>query len=219
MITIRNAQKKDKNFIASSMVKASGGICEYLLSDIIAGIGVDRLLSFEVGKDHSPLSYKNCLIAEDKNGNYAGVVCAYDAEDFKTQLANIPHTKRAAVNKFYSADFPGKSFYIDTVFVSEQHQRNGIATQLLMHLNTFDLRSYQFLTLYVWETNLAAVSLYEKFGFQVLSTHRSDNDNFPISDERLLMHCKTNTYETHLNKLKNKGVSLLSSTLSSHDTV
>ncbi len=219
MITIRHAHKKDKNFISSSMVKASGGICEHLLSDVIVGVEPDRLLSFEVAKDSSPLSYKNCLIAEDDNASYAGIICAYDAKEFQKQLHNIPQGKRAAVDTFYTADFPLRSFYIDTVYVNERHQKKGIATQLIMHLSAFDLSNYQFLTLYVWEANQAALHLYKKLGFQILETRCSTNTDFPINGKRLLMYCKIKVFETTVNQLIHKGMPLLPSKINSYGMV
>ncbi len=58
--------------------------------------------------------------------------------------------------------------YITNIAVFPKYRKNGVATALLSHLENFAKeKSLSFISLEVRESNLAAISLYNKFGFAV----------------------------------------------------
>jgi ribosomal-protein-alanine N-acetyltransferase len=58
--------------------------------------------------------------------------------------------------------------YINNVAVDESYRRQGIADELLLSLEEFCLsRQAESMTLEVRESNLPAISLYEKHGYQM----------------------------------------------------
>lgn len=157
MYNIRRAFKEDKGFIASCMVDASGGICEYLLSDLPKNIKAHTILSFEVGKNLHPLSFNNCIIAEFENKSI-GLLCCYSSSQFISQLDAIKNIeKKIAMEPFYNINLTQDSLYIDTIAISENHQSKGVGRLLFESIGVyFNEKDYKFLSLYVWESNTKA---------------------------------------------------------------
>lgn len=200
LIHMQVASKKDKSFIAHAMVEASGGICEYLLQALKTPLSPEQLLGFEVAKDSSPLSYQHCLIAYDEIcGEKCGLISAYPAEAFPSQLSQIAKSKQLSVADFYNIDLPKNTLYIDTVYVSPQYRGRGISTLLFKAIER-RCHAHQYMALYVWKSNEVALKLYEKLGFQFVLSLRSPDPNFPIQDERYLMTCSIERFLSAISK-------------------
>ena len=200
MYSIRKAIKEDKGIIASLMVDASGGICEYLLSDFPPSIKAHTILSFEVGKNIHPLSFNNCIIAEYGHQS-VGVLCCYPASQFANQLETMRNfEKRVALKPFYDVNFPEKSLYIDTLSVCSEYQSMGIGKLLFRNIKFFlNEGSYENLSLYVWESNEKAIKFYEKFGFEIIKKVSTGSPDFPIKENRLLMAVSLSRFNQLLN--------------------
>ena len=195
MLKIRAATKQDKNIIAESMVAASGGMCHFLLSGMVPGLSVERILAFEVAKDHSPFSYRYCQIGE-LDGDFAGVLCAYPFSQFLNQMAatKVAPPKLSKVQPFYTLPVR-EALYIDTLFVNPLYRGQGFGQALLKGVERI-LKAVEWpeLLLYVWSNNQAAVRLYQSFGFTVKEEVRATDVAFPIQASRLLMGCQSTDF-------------------------
>lgn len=74
--------------------------------------------------------------------------------------------------------------YITNIAVSEKHRRKGIASALLEKLIS-DTEKLSFITLEVRVSNVPAISLYERFGFENVGTRKNYYTN--PSEDALLM--------------------------------
>lgn len=185
MFNIRRASKKDKNVIAHLMVLASGGICEFLLDNMIQRLSAENVLALEVAKDHSSLSYKNCVLAEYE-GQVVGVLCFYDVSLFTKQVDDARNIKIQMIKDFYHINIKN-AIYIDTLAVKSEYQNKKIGLKLFKSLSQFIDDDNVQLILYVWNKNTRAIQFYQKFGFEKHSEISINTEDFPIKDKRLLM--------------------------------
>jgi ribosomal protein S18 acetylase RimI-like enzyme len=81
---------------------------------------------------------------------------------------------------------PGScSYEIRKLYVRRDWQRRGVGSRLLQHsLSSLDARDVQ---ICVWEENVAAVSLYTRFGFQKTSQRKQIIVNGQVEGEDLVL--------------------------------
>jgi ribosomal protein S18 acetylase RimI-like enzyme len=192
MPIIRPANKQDKNIIAKLMVIASGGLCEYFLSDIATRLTPAQLLAYEIAKCNSPLSYHNCLVAEEES-KVIGVLCCYSAAYLAQHLNNSLSKEKLAIIKPCYVLESTDSLYIDTLCVDSEYQGKQTGKKLLAGVRCF-LSFYQDLLLYVWSRNDKAINLYQQFGFKTIKAISINVPEFIEQQPRLLMHCDKTTF-------------------------
>lgn len=209
MIIYRPATKTDKKIIATLMIKASGGLIEYLLDGLDSDLTSRNLVAFEVARNESPLSYKNCLLAE-YDGSVIGMVCCYSVKHLNMELNGKLDAKKSKVMAIFNKiDYPD-SLYIDTICVSNEFRRKNIGTKLLAGVCKFvTTPTYKNIILYVWSDNRKAIKFYEDLGFCISKRVSSTVTNFPIKHDRLLMVCSISklnlSFEKKLTKEKKNG--------------
>jgi len=190
IIQIRPAVRGDKFWIAKAMRIASGGIVDFLFSDLSSNLSVEQWLSLEIVRDNSPLSYKNTLIAVINN-EIVGVVNAYPGECFSLPEKNnfiFSPNKVEILSPFYTVNLE-YTFYIDTLFVQEKFRGKNIARTLLEEKFLLAKRNgFSVVSLYVWENNATAIALYRKLGFVLVQSVKSYFH--PFQNQSRLLFCK-----------------------------
>lgn len=201
---LRWATRDDKDIIASFMIEASGGICEYLLSNVYATIPWYKLLSFEISKSDSALSFRNCQLVEI-NQEVVGVLCGYNILDFISQIDYIKDMeKKQKLREFYAITPKEKTLYIDTLCVASKYRGYGVGKFLLSKvINLLQYNLYENIALYVWQNNVVALSLYRSIGFQILEEKISHYPDFPIQQNRYLMNISVKEFR-HFFTFKNR---------------
>jgi ribosomal protein S18 acetylase RimI-like enzyme len=166
----RPANKQDKNYIARCMLLASGGLLKFIWSSPKIKMSAEQLLSLEIAKDNTPISYKNTL-AVVVGPNIIGMITAYAGEEFKLiDKANtiITEDKRQCLKPFFEVNL-NKTLYIDTLFVEPLFRNFRIGQDLLERkIEEAKISGYSAVTLYVWEANEPALNLYEKLEFKAI---------------------------------------------------
>ncbi len=189
---LRMATKNDKLEIAKAMVAASGGICDFLLGHLPAPLSPHKILSLEVARDESRLSYRNALIASLQQ-TVMGVMLFYDWALLTkpTEQRLIDTTKLDCFKPFYDFELQN-TYYIDTVYVHPAHRGQGLGKQMIAWLENHILKNQSTteinqLSLYVWANNRAAIQLYRRVGFDLYkSIHSLPHPEF-AAQERWLM--------------------------------
>lgn len=157
-------------FIASCIMEAVGeDICSNLAGEQHTLTDVHRLFSSLAARQDTQYSYRNALIAVDDNGQPIGAVIGYDGaglhamrEHFFTAAKEILGIDMGAMEDECDAD----EFYIDTLAVSPQWRRRGIAAGLLREIIKRAKLMGKPAGLLVDKSNPTARKLYEEIGFR-----------------------------------------------------
>ena len=176
---IKQAQKNNITNISTLILDAIHNIANTLTgedkkSKILETL--DKYITMEINR----LSYKNIWIYEKEN-EIAGLIIAYNSNDIKildTPIINHLATKNIKIDSFDKECFESE-FYIDTVSVFKEFQRQGIAKELFCFIEK-KARELEFekVSLLVDFNNLKALALYEKLGFKKNSVLNVSNHNY-----------------------------------------
>jgi len=164
--SIRTARKSDCRRIAELYRISSDGVADYIWTKL-ARKGEDIL---DVGRrryerEGTPFSYENCRMVE-LQGAVVGMLVAFpmevDAEYKESDPVLVP----------YSLLEEDHSYYICGMAVDEGHRGRGIGTMLLNEAERIarDL-GFEKLSLIVFEQNVNARRLYERFGYAERRRH------------------------------------------------
>jgi len=164
--SIRAARKGECRRIAELYRISSDGVADYIWTKL-AQPGEDIL---ETGRkryerEGTPFSYENCKMVE-LQGEVAGMLVAFpmkvDPDYRETDPVLIP----------YSVLEEDGSYYICGMAVEEKHRGQGIGTGLLEEAERSCRKlGYGKLSLIVFERNVKARRLYERFGFRERRRH------------------------------------------------
>lgn len=170
--TVSEACKNDAALIAEGIMSAIG---EEICIDLGGGkerlADVKRLFTELAEKETSQYSYRNTLVAKDKNGNTVGVIVVYDGA--------LLHTMRQDFVDKYNEIFNGNmleselddettpdEIYIDTLMVRPEYRRQGLGALLIDGASKKFSNSGKPLGLLVDYINPNARKLYAKVGFE-----------------------------------------------------
>ncbi|MCD8006960.1 MAG: ribosomal protein S18-alanine N-acetyltransferase [Oscillospiraceae bacterium] len=101
----------------------------------------------------------------------------YRLGDRETFISLVAEDNGKVVGYIAAAEIPDE-YYLDSIAVTADYRKKGIATRLMEE--AFDVPEFG-VTLEVRESNVAAIGLYVRNGFYVVSCRRSYYDN-PVED-------------------------------------
>lgn len=174
-IRIRKAEKRDARSIAEGIIMAIG-------DDLAAGIAngkgreavVDIFMTLALMED-SQYSYRNSFIAEDKDGNTAGIVVAYDGSIliearrlfFRLAKEKLGWDIRDVVpDGEPDVETDPSEFYLDSLAVWPEFRGKGIATLLIKRVAEEAASAGKPVGLLCADHNDNARRLYERLGFR-----------------------------------------------------
>ena len=164
--SIRPAHKSEARRIAELYKISSDGVADYIWTKL-AQPGEDIL---DVGRrryerEGTPFSYENCKMV-DLQGSVVGMLVAFpmevDEEYEETDPILVP----------YSVLEEDQSYYICGMAVDEEHRGRGIGAGLLDEAErTCRQLGFETLSLIVFEQNIRARRLYERYGYAERRRH------------------------------------------------
>lgn len=169
---IRPASPADADYLAEVILGAIGD--EHILH--MAGT-TDRIsLVKEVFKrlaerEDSQYSFRNSIIALDKNGKYAGAVISYDGERLKSLRKAFIEEANSLLGwnleeKMFTDETSPDEYYLDSLMVSPDYRHQGLGSRLIMEAHNKALEIGKPLGLLVDFNNPNAKRLYQNIGFK-----------------------------------------------------
>ena len=165
-IQYRSGQQQDCSQIANWINSIGHGHIEYLLEGLVQNIGALEHLAQVLNEDLH-YSYKNVDLAMEGN-SIVGLVFSYSSHsnELKPEMEKLLSEDRIRWMRYFSDNQINNSWYINTLGVSKEYRRQGIARQLLELAVQRALKNQiQCLSLHVYENNQGAIKLYESYGF------------------------------------------------------
>lgn len=167
--------------IRKAVIEDTSEIVNYLLlamEDIVYEFIGERnpekaktFMAYFVEQDNNQYSFRNCWVAEEKNGEIIAAVVLYDGG----KLYELREPVKRYISETYNRPFNPEDetaegeFYIDSLGVNLNQQGRGIGSKLLQFLiDEYVFQKKQKLGLLVDQENPGAKRLYLKLGFQVV---------------------------------------------------
>lgn len=159
--------------IAQIISSNSGGVVTHLLDGLIDGLSGETILATALMQGTAPYNTNNIhLLTQTRTpGNpILGLLFAYPASEHKISLIlkNFLPTKRVKpVRTILETAVPG-SLYINTLWVDENHQEDGLADVLLDHARAIaEASGITRLSLFCWNDDERKLLFYINKGFSV----------------------------------------------------
>lgn len=165
-IQYRSGQQQDCSQIANWINSIGHGHIEYLLEGLVQNMGALEHLTQVLNEDLH-YSYKNVDLAMEGN-SIVGLVFSYSSlsNELKPEMKKLLSEDRIQWMQYFSDNQINNSWYINTLGVSKEYRRQGIAKQLLELAAQRALKNQtQCLSLHVYENNQDAIKLYKSYGF------------------------------------------------------
>jgi len=164
-ILIRPAEPDDAPALAPLIVMAGGGIHEFLLDGLVAGMSTIELLVPGLAAREGSFSYRHCAVAE-AGGAVVGVAHAYPADWMRSiDRSYLPADRRAHIASFEAAQDWG-SYFLSSLAVAEEWRGRGIGAALLARAEERGRTGgHDRLTLHAWADNAPARRFYARHGF------------------------------------------------------
>jgi len=173
-VTYRPSLPADCLQVAELLRQASSGTVDYLFGGLVPGASTTQIVASGLENPTGPHSHANVIVAAD-GFKILGMVLAFaSAEHCVTTWMRefIPAERLAHFNDFYAARVDN-SWYVDALCVSRAFRRLGMGSALLEGaLDRGRGRGFGSASLLVFADNLAAIALYERFGFETLRSVR-----------------------------------------------
>lgn len=180
---IRPATRNDASNLAKISLMAGGGTFELLLGDMKRGVTPLQVMTELCSAENTEYSYHNYFVCE-QDSKFAGSINYISVADRYKLAPNINPILQARFGfgvlqliKFFfrarhlkglnTIKAPKNAMHINDVAVFPEFQGLGLGKLLVQKvIDVAKERSFEYVSLYVWEDNTSAVGFYEKLGFQ-----------------------------------------------------
>lgn len=190
-VELRPATADDITDLAQLAVMAGSGLLDAMYQGAIPALSTSEILERRFHRIGTTKSYENCWVAL-RRLQVIGCLNAYpmddEASDPPDPLLRADRHYLAAPSERLTA--PG-TFHLNTIAVLPDYRSQGVGTKLLsvarsrardIHLPA--------LSLIVFEQNVRAVALYERFGFRAVERSRAaTHESMRYRGNLLLMIC------------------------------
>ena len=166
-VALRPATADDSDTIARFICIAGGGLYEFLFDELIPFMSAIDFVSGGVGSEHYPISYRNCVVAEDAVvGEIVGVANVFPADELRHERYSLlPSGRHEHVRPMLELQDWG-SMFLNALAVSDHCRGGGIGSRLLAWAEDRARESgLGRLSLHVWADNRRALALYRWHGF------------------------------------------------------
>ena len=184
-INIRPATKNDAPIIAKLMLESSGGIIEYLVTDLMPGMSPLKIMQWAVSGKSIPDSYLHTTIYEQDDevvGITHGYPGSYNKVPSQADKSPVPFEKLDYIlTPLYRIQLEN-SWFINTIAVTAQHHDSDLKKLLLDNVKqSAQEQGYDSVYRYVWADNIKAIELFQSEGYKVV-------ENIDIKRQDLLPH-------------------------------
>lgn len=168
---IREGRKEDAEFIADAVMTAIGmEVCAGMAANHEQQVLRDAFVKCAARED-SQYSYRNAIVAEDENGTPAGVLVGYDGADLHTlRKAFVEEYNHLMGTNYREEEWSDETspdeIYLDSLAVSPDYRKQGIATMLIKAFAEKYSDSEKPIGLLVDYDKPNARRLYESLGFK-----------------------------------------------------
>ena len=174
-IFIREGVKEDYHFIGKTITEALGHeLCVGLAEGEENLHKVLKLFTDLAASETAQYSYKNTLVAVDKNGDRIGAIIGYDGAGLRemrkhfiskaNELLGWNVTVEEADN--WEPETNGNEFYLDSLYVVPEYRNKGIASSLIKAAIERHKDMGKPFGLLVEPNNSRAYKLYRDLGFK-----------------------------------------------------
>ena len=174
-LIIRNGLKEDASFIGKTITEAMGHeLCVGLAAGKENLHKVLKLFTDLAATDTAQYSYKNTLVAVDKDGKRSGAIIAYDGAGLRemrkdfiakvNELLGWNVTVEEADN--WEPETNSNEIYLDSLYVISEYRNQGIATSLIKAAIDRYKNIGKPFGLLVEPHNTKAHKLYKELGFK-----------------------------------------------------
>ena len=163
--------------IAQIISQSSGGVVTQLLDGLIKGLSGETLLATALMQGSAPYNTDNIyLITQNSapnnptNASIVGLLFAYPDSEHKISLImkNFVPTRRVNPVRAILETAVKDSLYINTLWVNEEHQSDGLADALLDHTCAIaEANGITRLSLFCWNDDERKLFFYINKGFSV----------------------------------------------------
>ncbi len=164
-VTYRVATSEDSRKIAELFRISSDGVVDYVWSTLAPeypGLAPIEIGTLRYAREEGNFSYKNCVVAE-LEGAVIGQLCAYPVEAGPEETYEPTDP---VLEPYESLEIPG-TLYISSLAVFDEFRGRGLGTKMLsIARKQAQERSFDALSLLVFERNTGAVKLYQREGFR-----------------------------------------------------
>ncbi len=160
------ARQQDAAQIANWINDVGHGHIKYLLDGLVLHRSALQHLELVLCEDPN-YSYKNVDLAL-QGSDIVGLVFSYNSlsNELTSEMINVLSEDRVQWMRYFSDHQINNSWYINTLGVVKEYQRQGLGRQLLHQASKRALQNdIQCLSLHVYENNIEAINLYESYGF------------------------------------------------------
>jgi ribosomal protein S18 acetylase RimI-like enzyme len=179
-VTFRAATREDSRRIAELFRISSDGVVDYVWSTLAPqypGLAPIEIGALRYALEEGNFSYRNCVVAE-RDGAVIGQLCTYPIE---ASAEESDEPSDPVLEPYERLEIPG-TLYISSFVVVEGFRGRGLGAEMLaIARDQARERSFNALSLLVFEQNTGAVRLYERQGFREV-------DRAPVVPHPLIHH-------------------------------
>lgn len=168
-VTIRPATAADIGDLTRYQLASYGGYADVMYDDAVPGMTPRQILEMRFEQEGTTFHYSRGWIAEI-DGEPAGGAHAYPVDDESDDPPDpfIPRDRLYYFAPLEGLVLPG-SYYLNIISVDDAHRGKGVGRRLLEHVMTeAGNAGFEKLSLLAFESNTAAIGLYESIGFREL---------------------------------------------------
>lgn len=159
------ATSEDSRKIAELFRISSDGVVDYVWSTLAPeypGLAPIEIGTLRYAREEGNFSYKNCVVAE-LEGAVIGQLCTYPVESGPEETYEPTDP---VLEPYEGLEIPG-TLYISSLAVFDEFRGRGLGTKMLsIAREQAQERSFDALSLLVFERNTGAVKLYQREGFR-----------------------------------------------------
>ena len=168
-MTVRQATIGDTRHLAQFAIMAHGGCNEALYDGLVPDQSIESVLEPSYSQSGTTAFYENHWI-DEQDGGVAGGMHAFSFDNWENDPPDtrIPEERYGILQPFINLPAHG-TYHVNALSTYPEFCRRGIASSLLsLACEQAKEKAFTEISLYVFEENVGALVLYEKFGFKVV---------------------------------------------------
>lgn len=171
-IIIRPARLCDIEVIAPYIQMASGGISEFLLTDLVPGMSVSDLIEMALTDENTTYYYQNFLVAEcEKKIVAAGNYYPAEAHGLPDIMRSFIAREKLDVIQPYMRSSIKHSMYVNTLAVAPEYRNTFCGLLLAKGIERIAKeRGMRCLSAHVWRDNTLVYNGLKMAGFEKVET-------------------------------------------------